>query len=284
MSGSALQSSSSGLAPAIVPASVRADSEVRASFALTGDATRLRNRFERGSLRLRTPRSNGGFEAVLVNTGGGIAGGDRLRVDLSVEAGASLTATSQAAEKIYRAEHEPVRIDVRLRLGDAARLDWLPQETIVYDRASAHRTMSVEVAGSARLTMLEILILGRLAHGENVRQADWHDRWRIRRDDRLIFADDVRLTGCVSQTMQRPAVGDGARCIATLVHVAPDAERRIGEIRERLATARCTAAASAFDGMVIARFIGRNPALVRTDAISVAMTASGAPMPRAWSC
>jgi urease accessory protein len=293
MSGSVLQSSVGGhatpgsgpRATAIVPASVRGDSEVRVAFGRTGGETRLVRSFERGLMRVRLPnRSGSAAEAVLVNTGGGITGGDRVNIALTLDAGAHVVATTQAAEKIYRTDGPPAGIDVRLRLEPGARLDWLPQETILFDGAAAQRTMSVEIHGAATLTLLEIVVLGRVAHGERISRGIWRDRWRIRRDGRLLLADDVRIEGAISDLADRPAIGDGARCLATLVHIDECAEARIGSVREQIATARSTAAASAWDGMLVVRFVGSDPAAVRTDAIAAAMVLTAEPMPRAWAC
>jgi urease accessory protein len=268
----------------MVPASVRGDSEIRVAFARAGADTRLKTSFERGSMRVRLPRRNGAAEAVFVNTGGGITGGDRVNIALTLDADAHVVATSQAAEKMYRTDGPPARIDVRLRLAPGARLDWLPQETILFDGAAAVRTMSVEMSGAASLTLLEIVVLGRVAHGERISRGTWRDRWRIRRDRRLVLAEDVRLDGAIADTVDRPAIGAGARCLATLVHIDGHAEGRIGAIRERLAAARSTVAASAWDGMLVARFASPDPAAVRSDAAATATALTGAPMPRAWSC
>jgi urease accessory protein len=294
MSGNDLQSSigvgaaaGSGAGPrtaAVVPASVRGDSEIRVGFARAGADTKLTTSFERGSMRVRLPRRNGAAEAVLVNTGGGITGGDRVNMEFAVDADAHVVATSQAAEKIYRTDGPPARIDVRIGLEPGARLDWLPQETILFDGAAAQRSMTVQMSGAATLTLLEIVVLGRIAHGERLTHGGWRDRWRVRRDGQLVLAEDVRIDGAIADIVDRPAIGDGARCVATLVHVDESAEKRIDAVRERLATTRSTAAASAWDGMLVARFASADPGAVRADAVAIATLLTGVPMPRAWTC
>jgi urease accessory protein len=271
-------------AAAIVPASVRGDSEIRAQFTRVDDDTKLSNCFERGSLRIRLPRRTGATEAVLVNTGGGITGGDSVNIALALGAGAHVVATSQAAEKIYKTDGPPARIDVSLRLEAGCRLDWLPQETILFDGASALRWMSIDMSGAASLTLLEILVLGRVASGERIVSGSWHDRWRVRRDGRLVLAEEIRMNGAIADIVDRPAIGDGARCVATLIHVDGRAEARIGGVRERLAAARSVAAVSAWDGMLAARFASSEPGAVRADAVAVATGLTGAPMPRVWAC
>ena len=279
-----------------VPTSVRGDSVLRACFARTQDRTQERigdharahthvaRIHERGSLRLRFPRTSGQREAVIVNTGGGITGGDRLTIELQLEAGAALTATSQAAEKIYRTDSDPARITITARLDDGARLDWLPQETILFERAAVERTLDIEMAASARLTMLECLVLGRIAHGEVLHDARWRDRWRIRRDGRLVFAEDLRLSGDIAVTMERAALGDGARALATLLHIAPDAHARLDAVRVALADGDALCGASAWNGMLIVRFASADPRAVRDSAIRATMAITDRPLPRAWGC
>ena len=270
--------------PLAVPAFVRGASEVRAELRVNGGVTGLAQLYETGSLRLRLPRAHGRCEAVLLNTGGGIAGGDRLATALTLGAGAHVVATSQAAEKIYRAEAEPATIAVRLTLGAGARLDWLPQETILHDGARVRRALEIDMAGDATLTLLEMIVFGRLARGEQVTSGEIGDRWRIRRDGRLVLAEQIRLEGPVAGRLDRGAIGNGARAIATLVHIAPSAEGRIDAVRETLTGATCHAGASAWNGMLVTRFAAADPALLRAAAARAAMTLTGAALPRSWSC
>ena len=205
-------------------------------------------------------------------------------LDLTLADGAHVVATSQAAEKIYRAEHAPAVIDVRLALGDAARLDWLPQETILFNGGKVERRLDVAMQASSELTLLEILVLGRVARGERVEAGLWRDRWRIRRDGRLVFAEDVRLDGGIADMMQGRAIGGDARAIATLLHISPELQQRLDAARETLADARSDCGASAWNGMLVARFAAADPADVRADAGRLAMTVTGAGLPRSWNC
>ena len=268
---------------AAVPASVRGDSEMRAAFAEAGGATHLVRLFERGALRLRQPRTVGPREAVLVNTGGGITGGDRIALDLRIGPGADVVVTSQAAEKIYRSDGPAARIEVRASVEAGARLDWLPQETILFDGAAIERLLDVDLHPTAMVTVLECLVLGRSAHDERLQAARWRDRWRIRRDGQLVLAEDVRLGGDIDALLRRPAIGSGARMLATLVHVAVDAEARLPAVRVALATATSICAASAWNGILVARFAAAEPQAVRSDIVRAAIAVTGRPMPRAWT-
>lgn len=267
-----------------VPASVRGDSEVAVSFGAVDGRTLVSRLFERGALRLRYPRANGAREAVIVNTGGGVTGGDRLRLTVHAGAGATAVVTSQAAEKIYRSDGPAAMIEAHLRLEAGARLDWLPQETILFDHAIAERRLEVDMTSCARLTVLECLVLGRVAHGEILGEAHWRDRWRIRRDGRLVLAESVRLSGNVSALMQRPATGGGARAVATLVHIAPDAEQKLDAVRAALSATSALAGASAWNGMLVARITATDPAAMRIAATDAAIAVTQKAMPRAWAC
>lgn len=272
----------------VVSASVRGDSEIAASFHGEDGRTHLGRRFERGALRMRFPRTSGRREAVIVNTGGGITGGDRLSVRLDLDGEADIAVTSQAAEKIYRSDGPAAEISVSAQLHGNARLDWLPQETIVFDGAVANRELSVDMAATARLTLFEGLGLGRIAHGETLRNIGWRDRWRITRDGRLLLAEDIRLDGDVATLMQGPALGAGARALGVMVHIASDAEARLAAVRAALAAAQANAetisGASAWNGMLIVRIAAPDLRFVRTLASAAIGAVTDGPMPRAWSC
>ncbi|MGA8711593.1 MAG: urease accessory protein UreD, partial [Roseiarcus sp.] len=197
----------------VAPARQRADAYARASFARTGARTEPERLFETGGLRWRFPRSASPCEAVLVNTGGGVAGGDAYRVELALKEGAEVEATTTAAEKIYRSDGAPARIETRLTLAPQASLFWLPQETLIFEGAALERRLQVEMAGDASLILVESLVFGRLARGESSIDARLRESWRIRRDGRLVFADETRLDHA-GAALDRPAVGAGARALA----------------------------------------------------------------------
>lgn len=245
--------------------------------------TRIAELYQHGSLRLRFPRGER-CEAVLLNTGGGITGGDRLLLDVALEANAAATLTSQAAEKIYRSDGPAAHIALRVRLESGARLDWLPQETILFEQARVARRIDIDMAADARLTMVEMLVLGRIAHGEEVRDVSWRDRWSIRRGGRLCLAEAIRIDGDAAALLDRPATGGGARALGTLVHIAPDAELKLADVRAALAGATFPCAASAWNGMLVARFAARAPHTLIAVAGAVACAVTGAALPRAWKC
>lgn len=268
----------------LVPHSARASSILRVAFARAGAATEIASLFETGGLRMRCPKADGGCEGVLINTGGGIAGGDRVAITCDLGARSRATVTTQSAEKIYRAESIPAQLAVSLNLGSKSNFSWLPQETLLFDGARLSRTFDAALAPDASLTILETVVFGRLARGERLGVGLLRDRWRIRRDGHLIFADDVHLDGAIADRLDRPACGGGARAIATLLHISPKAESRLRGMRAVLGKARSTCGASAFNATLIARFASPDPAVLRADVARAAQFIQRGALPRVWSC
>ena len=266
-----------------VPAFVRAASEVRLGLVADGKRTSARSLFETGGLRVRFPRAGGACEGVLINTGGGIAGGDRVKVGCTLSPRAAATLTTQSAEKIYRAETISSRIEVSLTLEARARLAWLPQETILFDGARLTRTLDVQMARDASVTILETLVFGRLARNERLGVGLLHDRWRVRRDGQLVFAEDVRLDGQIANLLERPACGGGALAVATLLHIDAKAETRLSGLRRQLTKARSDCGASAFNGLLVARFAAVDPVKLRADVRRAAEYILRGAVPRVWS-
>ncbi len=266
----------------------RARGEVRAVFARAGVRTQAARAFETGGLRLRFPSADVECEAVIVNTGGGMAGGDRARVDLSLEAGARVLATTQSAEKIYRADGSTTQVDLRLEVAAGAALVWAPQETLLFDGADLARRLEADVAADGSLMILEAAIFGRLAHGESRIDAVFRDDWRIRRAGKLIFAEAVRLENA-GAALDRPAVGAGARAIATLLWIDPQASSRLEDLRAALEPVvetdgeRLEAGAGLVDGALVARLLSPAPQRLRQGLIAAMRCLRGREAPRVWS-
>lgn len=266
----------------------RARGEVRAVFARAGERSEAARAFETGGLRLRFPRSGTECEAVIVNTGGGMAGGDRARVDLTVGPQARVVATTQSAEKIYRSEDDAVCVETRLSVEAGGALAWTPQETLLFESARLERRLEADVAADASLLLIEAVTFGRLAHGETRIAASFRDRWRVRRDGRLLFADETRIENA-GATLDRPAAGRGARAIATILCVAPNAEAQLPALRAALESVAARegepldAGASAFDGLTVARLACASPSRLRAALIEAMLTLRGRAAPRVWS-
>ena len=266
----------------LVPDYVRASGGVRVRFAANAGHTQAVERAESGGYRVRFPRVAETCEAVLINTGGGMAGGDRMDVEVSLDAGAAAIVTTQAAEKIYGSQGALSEIEIDLRLASGSRLDWLPQEMILFCGSRWRRRLSAEIAADARLTIAESIVFGRVAMNEILDRGFCHDCWRIRRGGRLIFAEDMRLDGNPARLLSAKASGNGARALATILHVARDAERRLDEARDLLAGVASECGASAWNGMLLVRLLSRDAQALRADLVRVLEGFRRAPMPRSW--
>jgi urease accessory protein len=277
------------------PPPQRASGTARIRFASAPDGrTGLRDLFQRAPCRALFPCPEPGdlTQVVLLTTTGGLTGGDRLRIDVELGDGAQASATTQAAEKIYRAlpGEEPVSIQTGFRLGAGAWGEWLAQETILFADARLRRRFAADVAPSARLLAVESFVFGRIARGERFDRGLLQDSWRIRRDGRLIWADGIHLDGDIAGVRAAPfGFGTGVAA-ATVVYVASDANHYIHEVRRVLKCHGDIGTATTFDGLLVVRLIADEVISLRS---AVMALASGirhwaarlpARMPRVWSC
>ncbi len=266
------------------PARQRAVGRVAFSAMALNGRTRPARISESGSMRIRLPRVEGlGLDAVLVNTAGGIACGDRFDIEIEAQPGTSITVATPAAEKVYRSDGAVAELAVDLTLGAASRLDWLPQETILFDKARLTRRLSADMADDARLTLFEAVVFGREARAEKVTNGLFEDHWRIRRGGRLVYADTFRLNGPVANLLQSPSVANGSRAVATFLYLAPDAEARLEGARQHLSSGNgCDAAASAWNGFLVARFCAVGVEALRAAACPFLLAFRGEALPRVW--
>jgi urease accessory protein len=188
---------------------------------------------------------------ALVNVAGGLAGGDTLDVALRLGPGAAFTATTPAAEKIYRSLGPATVIRSALALAPGAVGEWLPQETILFDGARLDRRLVLDLAEDARLLAAEMLVLGRAARGERFARGSVLDGWRLRRGGRLVWADALHLPDPAAATADRFALG-GAKAVATLLLAAPDAAAH----RTLARTLSADGASLPAPGLLLLRWVG----------------------------
>jgi urease accessory protein len=234
----------------------RAEGSCRIVLGSCERGTRVMDVYQRSPIRVLFPRTAGPQvqEAVLVNTSGGIAGGDRLESIVTAMDNASIAVTTQAAERVYRAINESAHITTTLKARDAAKLAWLPQETIIFNRARICRRTQIEVSSGAELLALEWLVLGRAAHGERISAGDIMDSWRVRKDGRLVWADGFRATDDIFPHLSRKALLSDCTAVATLLYFGPDLEVRLQLIRELASSFECQCAATLVGGLMVVRF------------------------------
>ena len=257
----------------------RATGHIALAVATEAGRTRRSRVREAGSLRVRFPNAApDALEAVIVNTGGGMTGGDRFAVDISLGEGASLIAGTAAAEKIYRSNGPDAEMDVTLDVGEGARLSWLPQETILFDNARLSRRIDIDLADTASLILAEAVVFGRAAMGEAMNQGFFADRWRLRRSGKLVFADGTRLDGAIAEQLGKPATAAGGIAIATVL-IAPAGEAQLAAVRSLDFAGE--AGISAWNGIALARLCAKDGAALRHDLISI-LAALGTSVPRLW--
>jgi urease accessory protein len=270
-------------APAVRPVPLqRAQGEGRIEVRAEAGLSRLSRLYQEGCAKIRLPTDHAarGLQAVLINTSGGLTGGDRMGWRAEVGAGASLTLATQACEKVYRARDGEAESRVSLDVGAGGRLDWLPQETILFNGGALRRRLDADLAGDARLLAVEPVILGRTAMGETVQWGSIADRWRIRRAGRLVFADDLLLEGPVAELAERPPVLAGAAAFAAILLVAPDAERYLAPLRQVIGD---LGGASAFGGKLFCRLAASDGQALRKVLMpALAVLRDGEPCPRVW--
>jgi urease accessory protein len=261
----------------------RAFGRIALSVAATAGSSRRQRVHEAGALRVRFPNvtGTGALEAVIVNTAGGMTGGDRFDIDVAVRTEARLTVTTAAAEKVYRSLGPDTRIDVKLDVGPGAALAWLPQETILFDQVRLRRSIDVDVASGARLLLAEGVVFGRSAMGETVTQGHFSDHWRVRRDGKLVFAESLRLDGAIAQMLAERAVAGGGVAIASVLKLPGD-EKDVALVRALQADFAGEVGVSTWNGLVVARLVAPDGAALRRDLIGIVTALGDAPPPRLW--
>ena len=260
----------------------RAVGSVAFSVKRVAGKTRRAEVHEAGSLRVRCPGSPAAeLEAVLINTAGGVAGGDRFDLDIAAGEGARLIVTTAAAEKVYRTLGPDSDISVKLDVGAGAMLAWLPQETILFDRARLSRTIDVSLAADAQLFLAEAIVFGRSGMGEVVEQGALFDRWRVRRDGRLLYAESVRLDGAIATRLAEAAVAKGGIAVATVLMVPGD-DAVVEKVRALENEFIGEVGASSWNGIAAMRLCAADGAALRHDLVHV-MTALRGTLPRIWT-
>jgi len=269
-------------ATARIFAANRADGKIALMAADRDGQTRPQTTQEAGSLRVRFPRSRtSALEAVIVNTAGGMAGGDRFDIELTAGTGAQLKITSAAAEKIYRSLGPEARMRIALNVAPGGSIAWLPQETILFDRARIARSIEVNLARGAHLLIAEAVIFGRLGMGETVKAGRLVDVWRVREEGRLIFAETFRLDGAIGERLREPAVANGGSAIGTLLIAPGDAS--LADSMRAVAGHCCgEIGVSAWNGLALVRFCAKDGAVLRRDLMTMLTASPGGSLPRLW--
>ena len=168
----------------------------------------------------------------MINSSGGMTGGDDLSWQFDLADGTNMTATTQACERVYASIGGIAQNSIKVSLGSNSKMAWLPQETILFDQGSFSRQLEIDMAVGAELLLVEPVIFGRTAMNESVKRGEFCDRWRIRRDGRLIHAEDTRICGDIHDLLQSASVTNGKIAMANVLLIAPHAEGLCSSIRQ----------------------------------------------------
>jgi urease accessory protein len=224
---------------------------------LTGDesVTRVAEVYQKFPIGILFPKIGDGQikEAVIINMSGGVAGGDRFEIEVVALNRASFAVTTQAAEKIYRALDRPARVATKLKVCESAKLAWLPQETIIFNKARIRRQTEIDLCSGAEVIALEWLVLGRAASGEEVVSGYILDSWRIRMDGHLIWADGFLVADEAFAQLHRKALLSNWRAVGTLIYFGPNLDARLRCLREIAASLDCECAATIVGAIIIVR-------------------------------
>jgi len=261
----------------------RAIGAIALTVAAGADGSRRQRVHEEGAWRVRFPNIARGdaLEAVVVNTAGGMTGGDRCDLDMAVGPGAKLTVTTAAAEKIYRSLGPDTDIRVKLDVGSGGALAWLPQETILFDRTRLRRSIDADLAPDASLLLAEGVVFGRSAMGEKLTRGHFFDRWQVRRGGVLIFAESLRLHGAIAEQLDQRAVAGGAVAIASVLKVPAD-DATVAAVRAKESEFAGEVGVSAWNGLALARLVAPDGAALHRDLIAVLSAFGNMPLPRLW--
>lgn len=231
-------------------------------FTRCNDVSRLAHLYQQDPIRVLFPNHPPAEPplAAVVTTSGGLVGGDRLDLSCRIDQDAAALVTMQAAEKVYRSAGSDCDLSVTLDVAAGGWLEWLPQETILFEGARLRRVTRATVAPGARLLAGEMLVFGRTARGERLTAGLVRDAWEVWRGDRLIWADALHLDGDLGAVLANPVCFDNAVAVATAIYVAEDAGRRLDLARDLLGDAPegLRAAATLVNGVLVVRWLGRD--------------------------
>lgn len=227
---------------------------VRIVFLGVGERTALAGLHQSGCMRARLPKVYGDEPktAVLINTAGGLTGGDRVSTDIEWREGADACLTTQAAERAYRSSAGEALITNSLRVEADCTAEWLPQEMILFEGGRFVRRTEVDLSDGARFLAIESMVLGRKAMGETITTGLIDDGWRIRRNGRLVLRDSFRLDGDFAGHAGSPTRLNGNAAYANIFAQSPDIAPILQAIRDIAGKA---GGASAIRGLVVGRLI-----------------------------
>lgn len=248
-----------------------------------GGKSRIAELYQEGAAKIRLPQTfTDEMEAVIINTAGGLTGGDRMDWSITAGPGTFVTATTQACEKIYKASYGTAEVSTRIVVGPGAKVHWLPQESILFENASLTRRLEADLDETAEFIAVEAILLGRKAMGEAMTRGTVRDRWRIRRAGRLIHAEELRMEGDVAALTALGPVLAGQVAFATVLYTGPLCEALLPQVRAVMSDA--AGGASQWNGKLVMRLAAEDGYTLRKSLIPViSVLRGGASVPKVWN-
>lgn len=242
--------------------------------------------YQEGCAKIRLPKVYGSTaEAIIINSSGGMTGGDVLEWAFEVGDNSNLTITTQACERIYKSHSGAAKMNVSLKAGKGACLHWLPQETILFDQGALNRKLDVALDSGAKALILESIVFGRKAMNEVVKSGSLHDRWRVRVAGELVHGEDFKFFGDIAEQLKSTAIASDNVAVATLLHISPSAESKLEEARKIIGK---NAGASYWEiknsGKLLVRIIAKDSYELRKILVPlIGLLSDQQELPKTWS-
>ncbi len=234
-----------------------------------------------GSMKVLFPQRQSAVEAIMINTSGGLTGGDRFDVVADAGPDSDMILTTQAAERAYRSASGTARISTRLTASDGAMLHWLPQELIVFDGAALDRRLDVDVAVGAEAILVEPIVFGRRAMGETHLNGTIRDRITLTCEGKPIYWDRINMSGCLSTLLDRPGIANGMTALASAIYFGPKAEALLPLVRQCLP--KTGGASLVAPNLLTIRLLAEDSFLLRKTLVPVLERLTDKTLPRSWS-
>ena len=189
---------------------------------IIGSGNRIGELYQKGSSRLFFPKNfSKTMECVLINTAGGITGGDKFKCSIKASEESSILVTTQASEKVYRAINGSAEVETQLSISKNSKLVWLPQDTILFSESNLSRKIIIHIEDGAEFLAFDQIVLGRSAMGENIVKSNLHDNWKIYYRNKLIYFDQ---SGWKNNVPLNCAGLKNIRSYASFFYVGPKVE------------------------------------------------------------
>jgi urease accessory protein len=234
-----------------------------------------------GATKAAFPRRQDAVEAIILNTSGGLTGGDRFETLASAGPNSRLVLTTQAAERAYRSLTGPARVSTRLKAAKGAVLHWLPQELIVFDGCALDRRLDIELDAGAEAILVEPVVFGRRAMGETNLSGSFRDQITFRRNGAPLYWDRINLNGPISEHLDRPAIAGGMTALASAFYVGPKAEALLSLVRQHLP--KTGGASLVAPDLLTIRLLAEDSFLLRRTLVPLLECLTHTPLPKSWS-